>query len=349
MSRAAGAAGPALDALLASAFLAYREGLRRQPQAAAAMPRRNYERLTFLGSLGRVPPADRLRLRRLHGACGEGLEAARLGRLDQARAWYEAARGQLDRLADGAPAARLLGTSTYCSGVAYLEFRRGADGPATECLEQALDADLALERMDLPVMQMHRIQVGHNLVRVDLRFGRRDRAVELAGLLLAYLERRVAELPYHRAWRARGLRAVPRSLQQGMIHQIVGETAGFIVTGEAPEAEWRRLLAASRLHADPEAALFPPVQHALGAQRDRLAGDGEGYLQSLERFFRGGIRGSHRLWYPLLIELADFCAEVDTETAREVRGLLLRDSAKWKALPPALRDRLAAPPARRVA
>lgn len=347
MSRSPLGPGSELDGLLLQAFHAYRQGLLRQPQPHSSMPPRDFDALMFLGALGWAPLAERLQLRNLGYACGKGLTAARQGRLDESLRHYHQAREHLDRLEDGTRLAWLLGASTYWAGVAYLDFRRGFAQQAREHLDLAMDSDLELEQAGLPVIQMHRIQQGHNLVRMEFRLERREPAVELAAALLAYMEGQTGELPYHHAWKPRELRAVPRGLLEAMIHQIAGETAGCIVTGEAPSAEWNILIAASRLCGDPETAVSPQAQYALRAQRNRLRNDPEGYLRDLERFFRFGIRHCHRLWYAVMVELVDFCREADTHRSRQVRDVILRDSARWKGLPSFLRDRLDPPTAQR--
>lgn len=338
MNRSTLSSRSGLDILLIEAFYAYRQGLRRKSQVYSLIPHRNFDALTFLGTLGWVPLEGRLLLRNITIACSRGLTAARQDYLDEALCHYEKAKEHLDHLEDDARLAWLLGVSTYQAGVAYLDFRRGCAEHACERLNLAMDADLELERAGLTVMQMHRIQQGHNLARMDLRLGRREAAVKLAGMLLAYMECKRNELPYHRDWQSRSLQAVPRSLLKDMIHQIIGETAGYIVTSDTSVEEWNLLIEASSLYRDPEAAIFPQVQYALRAQFDRLVNNPEGYLRNLERFFCFGIRHCYLLWYAVMAELVGFCREVDTPHSRQVRDWILRDSAKWKSLPPFLRD-----------
>ena len=350
MSRPSPGTETALDSSLIEAFNAYREGLRRQPRARPYMPPRDFDALMFLGTIGQVKPQDRLWLRRLYLACGRGLAAARQGRLDESHLHYLQAADPLDRLLHGTRAGWLVGVSTYQAGVAYLDLRRGCAERARERLELVLDADLELERAGLPVVQMHRIQQGHNLVRMDLRLGRRESAIGLAGALVAYMERLADGLPYHRGWQPRALQAVPRGLLRAMIHQVAGETAGFIVTGAAPDLEWRGLLATAGLCREADAAVFPQVQYALRARHDRLLDDREGYLRNLGRFFHLGIRDCHLVWYPVMVELAAFCGELDTARSRQVQSLIARDAARWRGLPSALRERLdSAAPRRSVA
>jgi hypothetical protein len=101
-----------------------------------------------------------------------------------------------------------------------------------------------------------------------------------------------------------------------MIHQIAGETAGCIVTGEAPSEEWSALIEISRLRGDPETPFPHRLNTPCGPKGNRLRNDPEGYLRDLERFFNFGIRHCHRLWYAVLVEWVDFCHEVDTGCSR---------------------------------
>ncbi len=65
-----------------------------------------------------------------------------------------------------------------------------------------------------------------------------------------------------------------------------------------------------------------------------------GYLQELERFFSFGIQRCHLIWYALLVELAAFCAQAGVGDPARVRAAILRDSVRWRSVPPALRQHL---------
>lgn len=325
-----------LDTLLLEAFHAYRAGLLRQ-KAGPSPPRvLDFDALKFLGTVGLLSPSERLDLRKLHSQCGRGLSLAREGRIEESHARYMKALESLARLGNGARLAHNLGVSTYRAGIAYLDFRRGQLDSARENLVCAMEADVELEDAGLSVMQMHRVQQGHNLARMELRLGTRMAAVKLAGLLLAYMERQVMSLPFHRSWNPKVLREVPLALVRAMIHQVVGETATYIVTGQGSGSEWRELIGAAALRLDPESAVYPQVQFALRAQRCRLLDDAEGFLRNLGLFFRFGIRDCHLLWYSVLVELTRFCDEMGTALALQIERQLARDSAKWRAVPPGL-------------
>lgn len=334
-----GPASEALDALLVAAFRSYRQGLRRLPQCHAIIPYRDFDALRFLGTIGWAPLEERLLLRHLHIECFRGLTAARRDLLTEASSHYLRAEEILQRLEARTRLAWLMGVSTYQSGLAYLEFRRGQSDRAYERLNDAMNADLELELAGLPVMQMHRIQQGHNFARIYIRLERRAAAMKLCGSLFAYLERRVDTLPFHHHWRSRHLQAVPRSLVRVMIHQIIAETAGQIVTGNDQVEEWSTLIEACRLCSTPEKGIFPQVEFALLARRGLLEGNHNSYLLNLERFFSLGIRHCHLLWYPVMAELVSFCREIVSSHSNEVLNAILRDSTKWKGVPHFLRDR----------
>jgi hypothetical protein len=329
-----------LSVLLTKAFQAYRQSLLQKIRRDSSWLVRDFNSLTFLGAIGRIPALDRLRLRRLELACSQGLSSSRRGDLDDALSFYGEAQEILALLEDDMGLAWTIGRSTYEAGTAYLDFRRGLTEQACERLGFAMDADLELEDAGMTVMQIHRIQQGHNLARMHFRLGNWDVALRLGGLLIAYLEGQIWQLPFHHGWRPKALRSVPRSLLRSMIHQILSECAVFIITnGKEPDG-WSHLIETSLLCRNPESAVCPQAQFALWAQCSRRSANPIGYLINLERFLSQGILECSRLWYLLVVELAEFCLEVDTHRADEVRTAILRDSAKWKGLPSFLRGRL---------
>jgi tetratricopeptide (TPR) repeat protein len=328
-----------LDTLLVQCFQSYRNGLRRQAQSCPTAPSQNVDLIKLLCIIDRIPLKERLYLRHINTVCKKGLVAARRGYLDEARAHYQQTKEYFHHLEGGSRLARLFAVSTYEAGMAYFDFRLGHIEQARERLDHAMDADLELEQSDLPMMQMHRIQQGHNLARMARQMGQRQMALELTGLLLAYMGKKIETLPYHREWRPKSLRLLPRGLLRPMIYQLAGDAASLIVTGDAPAEEWHILIEASRLCGEQELVILPQVRYSLQAQRDRLAGLPESYLMNLGRFFGFGIRYCHLLWYSIMLGFLDFCREINTNISRRVGEAIVRDSAKWKGLSLPLRLR----------
>jgi len=328
-----------LDILLVRAFQAYRQGLCSRP-VRSPMTSLDFGSLKFLGTLGWVPLRARLELRALCSVCDEALVAARKDRLADSLRYCQQAQEALLLLEEKSWPAFLLGNSKFEAAAAYLDFRNDDLEQVYRRLDRAMDADLELEKAGLPIMQLHRIQQGHNMARMSFRLGQRGDAIKLAGALMAYIEGRADGLPYHHSWRSRGLKAVPRYLLRSMLHQISGETIGSIVAGSVLNDEWRLLVSAACLCSGLGGAVSPQLQLALWSQSDRLRGDQVGYLQQLERFFELGIDSCQSLWHAMLVELVDFCLDLDTPNSLKIRDAILRDSTKLGGFSITLSDRL---------
>lgn len=318
------------------AFNSYRRGLARRPADAGCLPARDFAMLYLSGSIGTVPVRERRLLRELKSYCFAGLELARQGRVEPAEELYERARPVLARLREGSEVNHLLGISAYQSSIAYWFSKRGEWRAAEERLLLAMDADCELEQLGFPVMQLHRVQQGHNLVRLRLYRRRRPDAVELAAHLYNYVEGRETALPYHRDWRPETIRAVPDDLARSILLSLLSELASFLCTGSDREEEWALFFRHARLGGEAPAALFPQARDYLLARRALGAADDEAYLGELDRFFRGGIRDCPGLWYAALVDFRDWCSEKPWDVARKVRALLTGDAAKWRGVPPHL-------------
>ena len=325
--------------LLARAFHSYRQGLRRSDSDLSEFPQRDYDSLMFLGTIGWIPSRDRLPLRRLFRACSYGLTFARKGQLTEAALDYARAGDLLQQLKQGSMLGYLVALSTYGSGIAYLDFRCGQPIAARYQLDQAMDADLELEIAGLPVMQMHRIQQGHNISRMDFHAASRRNAVELVGHLTSYMESQTCSLPYHRMWRPKFVKAVARTRLQAMIYQVLGETAFQIATSHSPNQEWRWLINATSLCIEPRLAISPQAQYALRAQAALLDRQAKDYLENLEQFFSLGIQKAPLLWYALMAEFLDFCIETGTPLSTQIAEIITRDSSKWNGFPERLKFR----------
>lgn len=320
-----------LDVLLKEAFHSYRRGL--LGLSTFSFPLRNLSTILFLNCLEQMVLKDRAELHRISSACQEGLAAARQDQLEAAACHFQRARVHLDAMDQSGRLAWLLGISTYHAGIAYLDFKNGFLEQSRRHLDWAMDANLEMELSGLLFMQVRRIQQGHNLARMDFLMSRRSIAIELAGDLVAYMEGQIDRLGYHCDWRPGSLQKVPKDTMRFLMREVVGETAGRIITGGSLPEEWRRLIDAARLCQNPDTAIFPQAQYALLAQSKRLSDNPEDYLRKINRFFEFGIRHCHLLWYAVMVEFIHFCEELDTEISRKIQEVIKRDSLKWRKFP----------------
>lgn len=319
-------------------FHAYRSGLLAGTGRGRVLPRRDFHGLCALAKIEWLPVGERQKLRRVETACGLGLAAARAGDLASSAGHYRAARDLLAPLGDTSETSRCLALSVYRAGVAYLDSRRGDFDAAREGLDRSMDADLRLEHLGLALLQLHRIQQGHNLVRLFLYEGLRTHAMELTGRLYDYMEGQASDLPYHHDWRPGTLGEISRDLLRGTLEQVIEDTALLIVRGREPDAEWSRLLAVTSLDGEPSRALSPAVRHALLARRARLAGDDTDYLRHSAAFLGGGLGGTRALWYLHLAEFRRWCRQSGGAVRTRVAEVLDADSRHWRDVPPTLRS-----------
>jgi hypothetical protein len=226
---------------------------------------------------------------------------------------------------------------------AYLEHRLGFVPQAQQRLTIALEADLALEEeFDQSLYQMHRIQLGHNLVRVEGRLGHFRESFILAGQLVAFMEGRRRDLPFHRNWYPDRLLGVSRDLIFSMIMQIGAEAIEFEVVHSKPEY-WTCFSEALNLPDDESELRFldPRLWRWLRAQTRERIESTEDYLAILEEVLPAGPRELGSIYYSLIVDFANFCAVDESLAAKKVHAAILRDSVKWKGVPPVLANHMA--------
>lgn len=333
-------------------FSAYRDGIvcKQVPPGAgidmdepASSPRGrlSFDQLVKVARLDLSSPRERLTGRVSGIAAYHGFLAARESDLARAREHFATARELWRKQQEGFYRTWLAGLIEGYE--AYLEYRLGDRREARRRLEHALDSSLLLEhRYGLTLFELHRMQLGHNLARIDWRFGFPDAAFALAGAMVGYLQGRRRDLPFHRDWRAKRMLSCPAYLRQRMVVQIAGEAIDHLVTRPEP-AHWEIFLDEARIDDDDSGSRFfpdPRLWRWLRARRARLEGDRRRYLQTLEEILPGGPHGLGTLYYSILVDFADFCSSEPSIAARKVVGFLARDATKWKGFPAPLARRL---------
>lgn len=164
-----------------------------------------------------------------HAEHREGaLAAARSGHLDAARDELDAARESLraSRLSEETTA---LATAFLEPVEAYLQYRLGRYDAARELLLDASALDGALVRdCGLAFLSAHRLQIAHNLLRIQRRLGEREDAVALTAAFLDYLELGVSCVPESLASPRRCLDAVPDEILDFYFEAFAAEIAALL-------------------------------------------------------------------------------------------------------------------------
>jgi len=177
-----------------------------------------------------------------------GLVAAREGRIADTRPALRSARAlaRSPLLSEGTT---MLATALLEPVEAYVEYRCGRYGRARALLLHASSLDGILARdHGYTFTSAHRLQIAHNLVRLESRTGDVVRAVELAAALLDYIELRVERVPEAVVSPREDLDAVPVELLEFYFEEIAAEVADLLAD---------RLDAAA-------AALFEPLRVHVG-------------------------------------------------------------------------------------
>jgi len=334
-------------------FSAYRQGIVMKERPAKAEPdpdgqasslrrRLDFDQLSNCACLGLSSPQERLASRETGWAARRGFLAARAGELTLAREHFATSWNKWRDLKEGFCRTRLVGIIEGYE--AYLEYRLSCRSEARRRLERALDSALLLEnRYGLTLFELQRMQLGHNLARIDWRFGFVEDAFSLAGALVGYLQGRRRDLPFHHDWCGERLRSCPVYLRKAMIVQIAGEAIDQLVS--RPESSlWEAFLGEAKIGDERSSSQFfadPRLWHWMRARRSRLQGDCRQYLEILEEILPPGPRGLGTSYYSILVDFADFCSVDRSIAARKVVGFFSRDAPKWKGLPAVLAQRLA--------
>ena len=318
-------------------FKAYRTGLLKKPKPSLGR-NPDFQRLISLVVLDRFPLRERICFRRIWNTSWLGLSAVRDGRLEDAGRLFKTGEEELARVGPGSSGG-LLGLSILESARAYLDYREGKFEQAQARTHAAMRADLMLEQDGaFGMLELHRIQAAHNLVRIGLRAGEPLRALSLAGNILGYLEGHLAVLPVHEDWRQRWLEQTPCILRRRMIAQVTDEVAMALVANQEEEA-WEAFFASVEpwLHAA-KAGIHPQARLWIETTAARFAGDSLRYVTLLGDFLAAGRNDVTALWYSCITHFIDFCDIENSPLSRYVKAAILKDSAKWPAVPQAFRS-----------
>ncbi len=333
-----------MDSVQASElFQAYRQGLLRRPLNTWEGRPRSFDFLFRQAFSNRLPVRERVWVCRIWRASFEGLGLSRSHRLDEAAAAFARSWSEVES-ARVSTTGVLLATTFLESAHAYLDYKMGAFDLARERISRSMEADVQLQG-DFDLLELHRIQLAHNLMRIDLRAGEPRRALRLGGEILAYLEGLSERLTLHHSWQGESfLERTPRAVRRALIAQVMNEVALAFCTVPAPPEEDFLAAVGTEAYRRPPRVVHDGVRLWLLA---RLAFREEGpnrYLQTLPPFLAGGRVGIQAIWYSALSDLLAHCGKVETPASLGLRSAILKEAPKWTGLPKPLRPLLGLAP-----
>lgn len=290
----------------------------------------------------KVPVRERVTICKLWHLATEGLRLARAGCLDEA---FETFCSCWEGLSAYKSSRRnkLLAMAPLQAAHAYLDYKKQDYDSARSRILEAMEADLELEAdLDFILLEMHRLQSAQNLMRIDLRTGEPERAIALAGQILAYAEGFIEDLPVHHSWQGRRFVAsAPPLIRRNLVPQVTLDVA--VAFSRFPSAGFE-LVFLEHAHVGKYLAQ-PRSLHArfrlwLLAKQAFHCADWERYARYLLEFLPSDRAGIQAIWYSTVLDLLELCRKFDTRASLRLRERILRDSRKWPGLPPSFRPLL---------
>jgi hypothetical protein len=254
----------------------------------------------------RVPPHEWSFMDSCADRRDAALEAARDGRLNESRAGVDEVWRRL-RAEPLSREAQVMVRAFLEPAEAYLEYKLRNDRRARELVLHASSLDeLMVTEFGFELLSVHRLHLGHNMLRVHTQRGEHDQAVELAGSFMDYLELRHDCLPRSLASARSVLDSAPVQIVHAYFDRFCGEVA-LVLAGPAGDraaevfARLAHHAACGPTECGTRAHLWLAVKHSA------LAGDHEEALQAAADLLRHGRGSEPSLWIAGIADAVACC------------------------------------------
>lgn len=279
---------------------------------------------------------DKLFIRQHYLALRQGLVTARQGQLIKAEQHFTAAQKFLQSN-QFSPEGDLICQSFQQTAQAYLDYRRGDFNQARTRTLEALAIDTALEEdYNFHLLgHSHRLELAGNLIRIDSRWMQWQRAVELAGQLLSYLEGVLEELPLSGSWSSKQVLLLPVESALGIFLAVTSEVALMLAGKNRQVAcELFEIMAyPMELPANQNRCLHPRVHSWFLLKQAFVKGDTTTFLEQASHFLAEGRGDIPLLWYGTVVDLVTLCDQLALPNSELVRQDIARNAATWEKLP----------------
>ena len=211
--------------------------------------------------------------------------------------------------------AQLSADSFQYPAEALLQYRRGDYGQAAASLLQAIVQCHSLRDDYQHQVEIRRIHLARNVVRVKTVAGNREEALRIAGLLVGYVAGDETQWPLPEL----RMRSAPDPLRTeerwALMDQVLGEVALLITRATEISPNLHSGSAGRLFRNDDNRAVgeFAQVYAWLAARRAITEGDAREFLTQSIAFFAEGRGNLNRAWSELTVDLMDLCAEIAPE------------------------------------
>ncbi|MBD2342606.1 hypothetical protein [Anabaena subtropica] len=283
----------------------------------------------------RLTSTERLLIDKFGNARQRGLIACRRGDLIAAEKAFSAANVllQLDKLSHEG---MLLYKSFLEQAEAYLDYRLGDFTQARNRTYSALETNMILEEeYGYEIIFFGRIQLVHNLVRIDAGCMQWNRAIKLAFQILGYLEGVLDILPVPGLW---GYERVKRQIPEfvaAMFVQVTDEIAIILASqdnqfdSDLLKIDLTHILVNSNedYHCHPQAYTWLLLKMAF------INNEVANFLEQASNFLAHGRGDTPLLWYATLADLVALCDEIVLPESDLLKQEIIKDVATWNGVP----------------
>lgn len=265
----------------------------------------------------------------------QALRAAQNGDLSESILFFQANESFLQRQVLSKEG-RLFIQSYYHAGIAYLEYRQNNFDRALEHIQSSLTCDFILEtEFGYAIQHLHRLQLIHNMMRIEKRCGHLNEALNLGYQLLNYLERKIPtlSLPGSISWQSGQLVAFTPDLLSSLFIQITLELALLFVENTAlctPEAV---IGICNHIQNSKGCTLSPQSHSWLEIKNELIQGNCLTFLHKAADYLAQGRQDVPWLWYAILTDVTIFCSTLNLPEAYAIQQRISKELFAMKGVP----------------
>jgi tetratricopeptide (TPR) repeat protein len=271
----------------------------------------------------------------MHGfsnARNRGLLAARRGELTAAAYYFEVAQTPLNKKELSYTGA-LIYESFLEQAKSYLLCRSGEFEQARMSIDKSLSNDIALEQYSSRIdLTLHRIQLVHNLVRLEAYCGNINYAIELACQILRYLSGTSEFIGVMGDWGYQRVKNQDPSEISAMFAQVTGEIA-IILAGKPRQFKTTQLNILSQISIPDSQYCHKTSAKWLILQQELVNNNVMNFLNQLSDFLRDCEAESALLSSAALVDLVILCEELQLDIIADVKQKISKDADLWQHVP----------------
>jgi hypothetical protein len=237
--------------------------------------------------------------------------------------------------------ARLISESFIESVTAYLDYVKGEFQSVKDRINKAMSIDAYLEKeFGYDVLALHRVQLVHNIMRLEKRCGNHQIVFNYGSKLLNYLEGESSSWPIPR-FESGSLVHVNPELISRMFVQILSELSLCLINADSDVLQLFPLIA-SHIEGNTNLScnIFPRPHEWIRVKQSYINNDLFLFLSRASEFLRGGPRELPLLWYSVVIDLYETCSKIDNPKAQKIQNEIAKDMQGVSHLPYEIKSHL---------